>query len=427
MKICVLGGTGFIGSHIVSTCIANGHNVTIGCRDTHRAQQIFPNTRVVRILADDPDPTAMADALHDCDAVINTIGVIGKPGTPIAHHAHIQLIHTLVQACQQTNKRIVHISALSLEENIDNEYCSTKMDGENILRHSNLETIILRASFIYSSGSYGGSSALRGLCAMPFAVILPNGGQQKFQPIWAYDLAEIALKACNYTIANGERSQTVTIGGPETLSFAEIVQKTRLWMGMKAAKIFSIPLPIIKIMGKIGDHFPLWGFSTGVVNQMTTDFVTSTPNSLGIKMKSMDEALQTHPAFVQDRWHAKLFLLRPFLALILAAIWLGSAISGFLAKADGITHILPSYLTASSLMSFLIPVGSLVDFCFAVMILFGKWSKNLWFAQIAVVLVYTLGLTIFAPSLWLDLYGALLKNLSVITLVIILFCITDDR
>lgn len=429
MKICVLGGTGFIGSHIVSTLLTQNHQVIIGCRDTERAKNIFPNAQAIKIIAGATDES-LNNALQECDVVINTIGVLGKPGTSIANDAHIQLVQKLIKACRQNNtKRIIHISALSLEENLTSEYADTKLKGEQILCNSNIETIILRASFVYSTGSYGGSSALRGLCAMPLVAFLPNGGKQKFQPLWAYDLAKVALKACHWPLPAQKKYQIAHVVGPETLDFAEIMQKTRHWLGIKTCKIFAMPMFAVKLMGKIGDYFPLWGFSAGVVSQLNTDFIIPKDqvNTMGITMRSMDQAYQTHPSFVQDRWHSKLFLARPVIALFLAIIWLGSGIAGFFASTEALKTILPSFLATRSISLFLVYLCSIIDLCFAGMILLGKWSNKLWLSQIAFVALYTIGLTIFAPILWLDLLGALLKNLAVIGLITTMLFIANDR
>ncbi|CAI3940780.1 Nucleoside-diphosphate-sugar epimerase (WcaG) (PDB:2X4G) [Commensalibacter communis] len=430
MKICVLGGTGFIGSHIVSTLIAENHQVVIGCRDTERAKMIFPDAQCFKIIAGISSPQQFVEALQGCDAVINTIGVLGKPGTTLANDAHIQLIETLIAACKQTNiNRIVHISALSLEENITSEYADTKLKGEQLLCQSNIESIILRASFVYSTGSYGGSSALRGLCAMPFAALLPNGGKQKFQPLWAFDLAKIALKACTSSLPAEQNYQILSIAGPETLSFANILQKTRRWLGINPCKIISMPLIGAKIMGKIGDYFPLWGFSTAVVSQLNTDFIIpeEQKNSLGINMRSMDKVYQTHPSFVQDRWHSKLFLARPLLALFLAVIWLGSAIAGFMTTPEYLRTILPQFIASSPFSLYLVYLFSIIDVYFAVKILLGKWSNKLWLSQLALVILYTVGLTIVSPALWFDLFGSLLKNIAVIGLIGVMLSIANDR
>lgn len=429
MKICVLGGAGFIGSHIVSALIKNNHQVIIGCRDTERAKSIFPNIQAIKIIAGASDQN-LINALQECDVVINTIGVLGKPGTSIANDAHIGLVQELIKACQQTNtKRIIHISALSLEENLTSEYADTKLKGEQILCNSSIETIILRASFVYSTGSYGGSSALRGLCAMPFIAFLPNGGKQKFQPLWAYDLAKVVLQACRSPLPADKNYQIAHVVGPETLGFGEIMQKTRRWLGMKSCKIFEMPMFAVKLMGRIGDYFPLWGFSAGVVSQLNTDFIVPEDkvNTLGITMRSMDQVYHTHPSFVQDRWHSKLFLARPILALFLAIIWLGSGIAGFFTSTETLKTILPSFLATSSISPFLVYLCSVIDLYFAGMILLGKWSNKLWLSQIALVVVYTIGLTIFAPVLWLDLLGSLLKNFAVIGLITTMLFIADDR
>ena len=47
--------------------------------------------------------------------------------------------------------------------------------------------------------------------------------------------------------------------------------------------------------------------------------------------------------------------------------------------------------------------------------------------QLALVAGYTLGLSVFSPSLWGDPYGALLKNLPVMGAIAVWMALRDDK
>jgi hypothetical protein len=141
----------------------------------------------------------------------------------------------------------------------------------------------------------------------------------------------------------------------------------------------------------------------------------------------MSTALGERPAQVQDRWHARLFFLSPAIKAVLALMWMASALLGFLrgsqrtgdlAAAIGLPVALADPLRISS---------SILDVFIAALVLkdrTGRWST---FAQLAVVLGYTLVLGIALPGLWLDPLGPLLKNLPILALILVNGAIGNKR
>ena len=83
--ICVLGGTGFIGLHLVYRLASLGHSVTVLTRrpERHRALRISSS---VRLLETNPyDPDALQAAIQDMDCVINLVGILNEEGKSSYH------------------------------------------------------------------------------------------------------------------------------------------------------------------------------------------------------------------------------------------------------------------------------------------------------------------------------------------------------
>lgn len=71
MRVLVLGGCGFVGSHAVDAALATGHEVRVLSR---RADQMrAPLASVDYHLGDASDPAVLQDALRGCDAVLHTL------------------------------------------------------------------------------------------------------------------------------------------------------------------------------------------------------------------------------------------------------------------------------------------------------------------------------------------------------------------
>lgn len=77
-KICVLGGTGFVGRNLVVRLTNRGYQVRVPTRhpQRNRAIEVLPGAELVG--ADVHDPRALQEQFAGCDAVINLIGEIGR-------------------------------------------------------------------------------------------------------------------------------------------------------------------------------------------------------------------------------------------------------------------------------------------------------------------------------------------------------------
>ena len=75
-SILVIGGSGFIGSHIVAQLAATGRRVIVPTRRPHRAHHLTVLPTVQLVKADVFDPVALDRLMQNADAVINLVGVL---------------------------------------------------------------------------------------------------------------------------------------------------------------------------------------------------------------------------------------------------------------------------------------------------------------------------------------------------------------
>ena len=79
-NICILGGTGFVGQHLVAKLASDGYSCRIISRhpQRHRALQVLPGVTLVK--AGGLDSKTLEPIFADCDAVINLIGILNEAG-----------------------------------------------------------------------------------------------------------------------------------------------------------------------------------------------------------------------------------------------------------------------------------------------------------------------------------------------------------
>lgn len=424
MHILLLGAGGFVGRHILSELLASGHRVRAVARDVSMLRDMEPGAEWVAIdLAHATEASGWGPHLAGIDCVVNAAGVLRGPEMHAVHVAMPQALHA---ACKQAEVRsVILISAVSARADVPTDYARTKLEGEAALRHSGLGWTILRPSLVVAEGSYGGTSLLRGLSALPCFQPLPGNGSFAFSPIHADDLARSVRLACEDLRFIG---MTLEPAGPTTHTLRELMTRYRNWLGFGRARLVSIPMPMMRVLGRIGDLAGSGPVSTNSLTQMVAGNAAdgdAFAQAVGFRPRSLDHAMRDRAAGVQDRWHARLFFLAPAIRWGLALLWLASALLGLFAARAQTLEVLAA-IGAPGALAFPLQLGTaLLDFGIAALVLRGARIATM--AQLAVVLGYTLALTLALPALWTDPLGPLLKNLPILLLILVHGAIGDRR
>jgi hypothetical protein len=118
--------------------------------------------------------------------------------------------------------------------------------------------------------------------------------------------------------------------------------------------------------------------------------------------------------------------LKPVIRLTLAVLWLASAALGLLLPTQDFLPRLTSTI-APEILTTLARVGGLADLLLGLALLRNWQPLRIAQAQIGLVVAYTLGLMLLAPALWLDPFGALLKNLPILAVMAVHLALIEER
>lgn len=428
MKILLTGANGFIGRYLLAGLLAAGHEVVPAVRRPEEADRLLPVPCSIKVdFNRDTKVETWLPRVADFDAVINCAGVLQESRGQSIAAIHAAAPEALFEACRQRGvRRVIQISAISAEAAAGTAYALTKRAADHFLQASDLDWIVLRPSLVYARGAYGGTALLRALAALPCAIPVIGRGEQKFQPIHIDDLVATVIAL----LARPELSrQTIDPVGPDVLDMRQILIDLRHWLGFAQARVIAIPPAFIRPLALLGDIAGGTINSTALrqIEHGNTGNREAFERATGIKPRRWQDALLAEPAQPQDRLQARTYFLRPVLRLALALLWIGSGIVGLLQPAETVRAIGAALGLAGSTTLTMAGVFSLLDIAIGGAVLFRKRPGLLAAIQLAVVLAYTVALTCAKPSLWLDPFGPLLKNVPILAAILLNAALERER
>ncbi len=231
--VCVIGGSGFVGSHICRQLAAAGYRLRVPTRDRERAKALILLPTVDVVVADVHDPAALATVVQGCDAVINLVGVLhdGR-GTRGFDGAHVELARKVVAACRETGvRRLLHMSALAAAPDAPSGYLRSKGEAERIVRESGLDVTLFRPSVIFGSEDNFLNLFAKLLCLFP---VFPLGSPKaRFQPVYVEDVAAVFVRALTDSASWG---RSYDLCGPRRYTLRELVA----WVGRTTGNVRPI-------------------------------------------------------------------------------------------------------------------------------------------------------------------------------------------
>lgn len=231
-KICVLGGGGFVGQHVVSKLCERGYEVLVPYRNINRAKHLTVLPTVTLVEADVHDPDVLRGLLRGMDAVINLVGILHEGKRGAFQRAHVELPRKVVEACRATGvKRLLHMSALGGDPDGLSRYQRSKGEGEALVRAAHGEDLavtVFRPSVIFGPEDHFLNLFARLLYWTP---IFPLGSSNaKLQPVYVGDVAQAFVASMNNPATFGQRYE---LCGPMVYTLQELVEFVARIKGLK--------------------------------------------------------------------------------------------------------------------------------------------------------------------------------------------------
>ncbi|HKL78156.1 MAG TPA: complex I NDUFA9 subunit family protein [Gammaproteobacteria bacterium] len=323
-RVCVLGGTGFVGRHVVHRLHKHGYQVRVLTRDLARNRdlRVMPGVEVV-----EGSPLRKADLdahLADADAVINLVGILaerkrGRSDLPPErrgdfHAVHVELPRMVVKAAKRHGvRRVLHMSANGADPLGPSMYQRSKglgaqivreagedsdalgelawLDGPKFTHGDRLDVTLFEPSIIFGEGDSFFTRFAKLVRRTPFTFPLAQG-ETRFAPVWVEDVAEAFASAVGDPRTYG---QTYPLCGPHEYAFADLVRFVAELERVKRT-VVSLPRWLGWVQAYALEHLPGQPMTRDQFRSLLEDNVCDTafPAFLGIEPSPLEAVVPSY-------------------------------------------------------------------------------------------------------------------------------------
>ena len=303
--VLLTGASGYIGGRLLKALEAAHWPVRcLARRPEFLRSRVSSSTEVVQ--ADCLDRTSLASALAGVSTAYYLVHSMGSPGQ--FEKEDRQAARNFADAARdQGVQRIIYLGGLGNQDQALSAHLRSRHEVADILRSSGVPTIEFRASIVIGSGSLS-FEMIRALVQHLPVMICPRWVKVKAQPIAVEDVIAYLMEALELPV---EQSAVFEIGGPDQVSYGEIMQEYARQCGLRR---WMIPVPLLTPRLSslwLGLVTPIYArIGRKLIDSMKNPTLVCDPSALttfGIKPKGLREAIERalhneNQEFAQTFW-----------------------------------------------------------------------------------------------------------------------------
>ncbi len=435
-RMLLLGASGLIGRFVTDDLRTRGSHVIGVARKFSASQRISAFDLEIPVLS--IDAAALSRLLRDraIDTIVNCLGVLQDGPGSDTRAVHRDFVARLLRAINDVGRvvRLIHISIPGTAEDDRTAFSISKREAEVLIAASGIAYAILRPGFVVAPSAYGGSALLRALAALP--IDLPaDESATPFQPVAVEDIAatiafiasrdvgDEAVKAVNWDLM---QQQKISLGG--------VIDQFRFAYGTAEMPRVRLPSFMLDLGARCGDLVNRLGWMPPIRTTAMAELrrgVSGDPQpwmaATGIMPKTIADVIGRGSATIQDKWFARLFLVKPLAIASLALFWILSGFIALVISFPATIAILTSHGFPPAIATPFAAITSMMDMSVGVLIAFRKTCAAGLVAGIVLALGYMAGTAILTPDLWIEPLGALVKTGPAIVLMLVALMILDNR
>jgi len=270
--ICVLGGTGFVGRHLIGELVKENFKVKVLSRkrERHRELLVLPNVSVIN--ANVYNARELNRHFANVDIVINLVGILNQRGHNNSFNvSHIELTEKVITACKINSiSRLLHMSALNADaEKGPSHYLRSKGVAEDYVHKADgIDVTSFRPSVIFGQDDdfFNRFAGLLKMIPSVFPLACP---ESKFAPVYIGDVVSCFVKAIDNRDTFGQRYE---LCGPEVYSLKQLVEFTADQIGVKR-RVLGLGKGLSSLQATVMGLLPTKPFSRDNYKSLQVDSV----------------------------------------------------------------------------------------------------------------------------------------------------------
>ena len=274
-RICILGGTGFLGKTLANRLTKDGYQLRLLTRDREKNRDniiLLPTVELIE--TDIHNQEQLTRHFADCEAVINLVGILNEKGRDGSgfRRVHVELTNKIIQACNANAiNRLLHMSALNADAvNGPSYYLRTKGEAEDrVHQEEGIRVTSFRPSVIFGpqDSFFNRFASLLQITPLVFPLACAAA---RFAPVFVEDVAEAMATTLRKPDSYGRR---YTLVGPRNYTLLQLVQYTAQCLGISRT-ILPLPVPLARVQAAVFDFVPGKPFSTDNYLSATVDSIS---------------------------------------------------------------------------------------------------------------------------------------------------------
>jgi len=301
-QITLLGGTGFVGSHLIHRLAGLGHQVTLLTRRPERHREYRVGARVRMVQSNPYDTEALTTLFEGSDCIINLVGILNQTGSSTFSRVHVDLPRAVVKAMRESGvTRLLHMSALNADVNeTHGRYLKTKGEGENLVHQSpGVDVTSFRPSVVFGPGD-SFFNRFAGLLKIAPPPLFPLAcAKAKFAPVFVENVVDAFVHALDSPRTAGKR---LDLCGPTLYTLQQLVTYTAGLIG-KNTTVVSLPDVLSRMQALLLGVLPGKLFTLDNYYSLQIDSVCSESAfaQLGIVPRSVEAVVPTYLGGARSR------------------------------------------------------------------------------------------------------------------------------
>ena len=305
--IAIIGGTGFIGTHLACELGRRDCRIRVISRRRERNRQLLVLPTLELVEANVHSAASLSNALRGCDAVVNLAGILSERERSAESFAdvHTRMPETIAEAARFNRiERFLHMSALGADLSAPSEYLRSKARGEDAAHAqaaTGMQVTSFRPSVVFGPGDGLFSMLASTLAISPYFFPLACA-HARMAPVYVGDLVRAMANCLDDSSSHGHRYD---LCGPRSYTLEELATFTAQVLGLRR-QVIALPDTVAQIQARLMQLIPGSPFTMDSYHSLQVDSVSDNNGfaQLGIAPLSVESVV---PAYLPGLGNESLF------------------------------------------------------------------------------------------------------------------------